>query len=539
MKHFQHSISIALLWGAIFLCGRSASAQTGWLELLPGSDKLSYDEKTGIERLVGNINFTYQGNVMFCDSAHYRSRTQEVWAYGKVHLNKRDTLNLFCDSLYYNGKTRYAKLWGNVRVRDREYKLTTDTLEYDAKRSKAIYRYGGRIENITTNEVLTSRVGYFNPDTEDSFFRGNVVYKAPDLKMTTDTLQYNYLQHRVYFYGPTHVTNKETKIYCEKGWYDVHTEEGLLRGNAVIDQAHRIIHGDSLYYNPKKKMAMGHGHISVLDTIQKIEFNGGYFYSDEAIGRDLLTDKPWVRVMKSKDTLYFRADTLYHVRDTANKTLSVSGRHNVRIFQNAIQGKADSLYYDKIGGTMDLWGSPYFWSHNSELHGDSIRVFVKNDTVIDKVHLRYNAFSASEVDSGKYYNQLAGKEIWAYFRNSELVKAEVLGNARTVYFPTDTIKSDTATIVKRQGMNRIYSADLKVYLDSGEITGVTFLKQPEGMFYPMDQIEATEQFLQGFSWSPALRPKSWQEIVGLEPPKTEVPIVPETEKKTEDPPVKL
>jgi len=497
---------------AIFLCRLSGFAQTGWLELLPGSDQMSYDERTGMNRLVGNVNFVYQGNVMYCDSAHAKYKTKEIWAYGKVHINKRDTLNLFCDSLYYNGSTKMAKLWGDVRVRDREYKLTTDSLEYDAKKSRATYRNGGKIENITTSEVLTSRVGYFHPNTEESFFRGNVVYKSPDLKMTTDTLHYNYLVHRVFFYGPTHITNKETKLYCEKGWYDVRTEEGVLQGNAMIDQSPRIIRGDSLYYAPKEKIAIGRGHISVLDTVQKVLFTGGYLHSDEATRKDILTDKPLVKFMKSKDTLYMRADTLFHYRDTAGKTLSMSGLHDVKIFQDKIQGRSDSLFYDKSTGLMDMWGKPYFWSSNSELSGDSIRVYVKNDSLIDKVHLRQNAFSAMEIDSGKFYNQLAGKELWAYLVANEVVKAEVNGNARTVYYPEETIQTDTSTVVKRNGMNRIFCSDLKVYLDSGEVTGITFLKQPEGIFFPIDQIDPKEQFLQGYSWNPALRPKTWQEL---------------------------
>jgi hypothetical protein len=69
-------------------------------------------------------------------------------------------------------------------------------------------------------------------------------------------------------------------------------------------------------------------------------------------------------------------------------------------------------------------------------------------------------------------------------------------------------------VIDRKGMNRIYAADLNVYLDSGEVTGITFIRQPEGIFYPMDQLDPQEQFLQGFTWSPLLRPKSWREIVG-------------------------
>lgn len=172
IQQFKHILKIALLLGAIFLCGQSALAQTDWLNILPGADKLSYDQKTGMQRMVGHLSFTYQGTQMFCDSAHAKAGTREIWAYGQVHLNKNDTLNLFCDSLYYNGFTKKSKLWGNVRLRDREYKVSTDTLEYDAKISQAIYRYGGRIENITTKEVLTSKLGIFTPIPKKAFSGG-------------------------------------------------------------------------------------------------------------------------------------------------------------------------------------------------------------------------------------------------------------------------------------------------------------------------------------------------------------------------------
>jgi lipopolysaccharide export system protein LptA len=504
------------------LCTGFSLAQKNILTLLPGSDELTYDERTGKQRLRGNVHFTYEGNVMFCDSAHYKARTQEVWAFGKVQINKQDTLNLFCDSLYYNGRTRLAKLKGHVRVRDREYKVVTDTLEYDARAAKAIYRYGGRIENITTNEVLTSRLGYFYPNTEESFFRGNVVYKSPDLKMTTDTLHYNYLQHRVYFKGPTDITTKDTKLYCETGWYNVQTEEGVLRRNARIDQAPRIITGDSLYYAPKKKLAIGQGNVIVHDTAQKTRFSGGYFLSDGLKREDILTKSPLVELMKSKDTLYLTADTLFHYRDTTDDTQSVIGRQNVKIFQNKVQGTADTLIYNRAEGVMDMWGKPRFWSRNSELSGDSIRVYVRNDSLVERVHLRNNAFSAMEIDSGRYYNQLAGNEIWAYLRDNEIYLSVAKANARTVYFTEETKNTDTATVITRSGMNRLFAADLKVYLDSGEVTGITFFKEPDGLYFPIDQIDPEEQYLKGFQWNPALRPKSWQELVsGRQPVRRE------------------
>lgn len=191
----KHIVKSALLGCALFLLPMLSFSQN-ILELLPGAKKMIMDEGSNKLRLIGNVNFLYQGNKMYCDSAHYYEKKQIVRAYGRVHINKRDTLNLFCDSLYYNGKTRMAKLWGNVRVRDNEYKLTTDTLEYDAKKSQANYKYGGRVESILSRDVLTSRVGYFHPETKNFFFSKNVEYTSKDIHMTTDTLRYRYSEKK-------------------------------------------------------------------------------------------------------------------------------------------------------------------------------------------------------------------------------------------------------------------------------------------------------------------------------------------------------
>ncbi len=526
-KSNTYFLKIALLVSAFFVFDQFSFAQGDWLQLLPGSKRLSYDERSGLERLTGTLVFTYQGNIMYCDSAHLKRRTQELWVYSRVQLNKRDSLNLFCDSLYYNGKTRKAKLWGNVRVRDREYKLTTDTLEYDAKSSKAIYRHGGKIENIGTKEVLTSRVGYFYPNTEESFFSGNVVYKSENLKMTTDTLHYNYLIHRVFFKGPTVITQKkpgeippkETKMYCSSGWYDVQTEEGVLQKNARIEDEGKFISGDSLYYAPKLKLAIGRGNVILIDTVQKLELRGGFVKSDEINHLDIATDFPLAILKKGSDTLYVRADTLFHHRDSLQKTQRVTGYKDVRMYNRQLQAKADSLVYDKGSLRIDLFGTPYFWSKNSELHGDTVTVYMKNDTIIDKLHLRNNAFAASLVDSTeKYYNQMSGKEIWAYFQKKpkedhELVKAEIISSASLIYYPEQEKKTDSATIIQRKGLNYLVAGKFVVYLDSGEVKRVSFINQPDGHFYPMNQIEETMKFLKDFSWNPALRPKTWEELL--------------------------
>ena len=85
-------------------------------------------------------------------------------------------------------------------------------------------------------------------------------------------------------------------------------------------------------------------------------------------------------------------------------------------------------------------------------------------------------------------------------------------NAQTIYFPQDTIENDTLVEIKRSGMARLYASDLVIYLDSGEVSRVVYIGMPDGVLYPMDQINKEEQFVQGFSWNPILRPRSVEDL---------------------------
>ncbi len=491
------------------------------LELLPGAEKSEFNKKTGMLSLIGGpngVNFRYQGNTMYCDSAHFWSNSNEVRAYGNVHITK-EAMNLYCDSLYYNGKTRFAKLWGNVRVRDQEYKILTDTLDYDAKRSVAIYRHGGRVENILKKEMLTSKIGYMYPDSKNFLFGGRVVYKSDDLKITTDTLKYTYSKKITSFFGPTNIlktnleTKKETKIYCERGWFNTDTEEGNLKKNASIHNGNQIMSGEDLYSYSKIGLAIGKGNVVYKDTTQKIEFRGNYAYSDEKKNKAFLTGKAVVLKIDKKDTLFIHADTLFSYRDSLGYASVVEGYQKVKFFRNDLQGKCDTILYDRAAGKMEMHSEPILWVKTKvELKGDFIEVLFESDSMVKQANVFGNSTVLVEVDSGKYYHQMGGKDINAFFKNNNLYRTDVMGNAKTIFYPEDEASTDTTVVIKRLGMNRIYASDLKVYVDSNEVDGVTYLDKPDGVFYPMDQIKKEEQFIQGFKWQAFLRPKKWSEI---------------------------
>jgi hypothetical protein len=105
------------------------------------------------------------------------------------------------------------------------------------------------------------------------------------------------------------------------------------------------------------------------------------------------------------------------------------------------------------------------------------------------------------------YNQLSGKIILGFFNQGTLVLAKVKGQAWTIFYPVEEKPRDSILVKERVGLNRLYASELHVYLDSGEVSRITFFDKPDGVFFPMDQIDEKERFIRGFSWNPLLRPK--------------------------------
>jgi len=474
------------------------------LELIEGATMIEYHAKKKAHRLIGPVNFKYKGSVMYCDSAHFFDKEQIVIAYGQVQLDSKD-INLFCDSLLFRGKTRFAKLWGNVRVRDMEYKISTDSMDYDLRARKGVYRRNGIIESISSNERLTSTVGYFYPESKDFFFSGNVKYRKDDLNMQTDTLQFSYGSQTARFFGPTKIVKGKSEFYCKKGWYNVQSGAGVLIGNAEVYEDQRIIKGDTLEYDPILKQFKARGNSYFEDKKQHLVFQGEKIINDDQAKISTITGGACVKRIEKGDTLFVHSDTLISITDSLGKQFT-QGYRNVKVYNREIQAISDSVTFSETLNQLFLFNNPIVWSENAELKGKKMIVYFK-DTVLQKIEIFENSSALMELDSGKYYNQLSGRDMVAEFENQKLHVAHVYGNAWTIFFPQEEKNTDTSLIIKRKGMNRLYAGDLRLDLDSGEVKGVSYIDKPDGKFYPMDKINKEEQFIKGFSWNPAMQPK--------------------------------
>lgn len=500
---------IALLTGAIFLLFPfSGNAQKGLIELLPGTQKLAYDDVSGAQRLIGGgVNINYEGNKVYADSILYFEKKKLIKGYGHVQIIKNDNLNLYCDSIWYFTDQQKAKLYGKVKVVNDDYILTTTLLDYDAKSGLASYQNNGRIENINKKEILTSKRGYLYPKEKNFHFSSNVRYRSDSLNVNTDTLQYNYGRKTVFFMGETNIESDSVYMYCNKGWFHTEKNEGVLEKEAYIVKKDKQICGDSLYFSDEKRMTIGRKNIHFIDTTNKTEFLSNQFYFAEKKHFGYITDSAQIIYKLKDDTLYLHSDSIIIHTDTANKIKLVRLFWDVQIYGTKIQASCDSMSLDKTSNRATLFDEPMLWSQNAELKGDTIHVFI-NDSIIEKAQLIQRSTAIMELDSGRYYNQVGGKNMEAFFKENKLVRVEVNQNAQTNYFPQDTIRTDTLITIERKGMARLYASDIRVYLDSGEVQGITYFKNPDGAFYPIKDVPADEQFVKNFSYNPKFRPRN-------------------------------
>ena len=148
----------------------------------------------------GSVKFRQGGMWMFCDSAYYYPQKNSMDAFGHVEMRQGDTLFVFADKLYYDGLSKHATLThgpsrGDVVLKNRNVRLTTDSLDYDLNSEIGWYSTGGVLEDDVN--TLTSDYGEYSPSTKMARFRYDVVLvnRKDGYRLLTEELEYNTATH--------------------------------------------------------------------------------------------------------------------------------------------------------------------------------------------------------------------------------------------------------------------------------------------------------------------------------------------------------
>lgn len=454
-----------------------------------------------LQILVGNVIMSQDSTWFYCDSVVKNETRNTLEAVGNVHLAFSDSVDLYGHYMHYEGNTRIAVLDSNVVLKDNRATLYTDHLLYDRNKDIAFYDSGGRIED--RDNVLTSVTGWYHSRTDDFFFRDSVVVTTPDWLMKSDTLRYNTFSEVVYIYGPTTIDGEEDHIFSEEGWYDTKNDRTELVKNNLIVHADQLMKAARIYYDEAAGYGRATGDVWVRDTVQDIILTGDFSEFFRPQRYSYLTGNARAILADERDSLFLHADTMRLVLDSAERAKYLLAYHGIRFYREDLQGMCDSLVYRVQDSVIAMRLSPLLWTRENQLSSDSILMFV-SDNRIDSMALFNMAFIISR-DQSDTFDQIKGKEMRGYFRDNELFRINVIGNAETIYF----VREENGAMI---GINKLVSSTMGIMIEDRKVSSIIYYDMPEGIMYPEKELPEEERILKGFEWREEDRPKSKQDI---------------------------
>ncbi len=466
------------------------------------ADYLEADDKIApnAQRLVGNVRIRHEAVLMWCDSAYTYTGTNRVDAFGNVHINQGDTLDLFANMIYYNGDISFAQAINNVKLINKSTTLFSDTLDYNLETNIGYYDDYGKI--IDSANVLTSQIGKYFIDNDLIHFYNNVEAYSDDYTLSGDTIIYNTETERIYITGPTTIRDSANTLYAEDGWYDSNTGEAELLKNPRIFNDKQELSASYIKYNEDNGTGRALENVWIHDFENKTIVTGNTVNYNEEMEIASVTDSALLMLYSEEDTLFLHADTLRTVPDTIPDEKIVKAYYGTRFYRSDIQGICDSLVYYTSDSIVQLFRNPVVWSEIHQLTAEKIDMKQNTDTP-DEMHLHNNSFIISKLDSGRF-DQIKGKEMVGYVVNNELIQIDVNGNGQTLYYA----REDSSII----GLNRAESSKISIRFKEGRVYRIAFLSAPEGQLKPLFELTDEEKKLSGFDWKYELRPLSKHDV---------------------------
>jgi lipopolysaccharide export system protein LptA len=481
----------------------------------------------------GKVRMKQDKTLFYADSVVLNPVTNVLEAFGNVHINDADSVHTYAQYLKYLAKDKKAYLKKRVRLTDGKSTLTTEELEYDVTVKIGTYLKSGKVVNEKT--TLTSTEGYYYGDTKDIYFKQKVVLINPDYRINTDTLQYNTDTEIATFTSPTTIRNdKKLVIKTRDGFYDLKNKRAQLFKRSVIDDSAYTMTADDMALDSISGLGEFRGNAVYRgkDSAKGFDLIANNIKTNNKRNSLLATQSPLLLLKQDRDSIYIAADTFYsaklsdllkikpvpRVRDSIDFIFSPDSTkedstdkyfeayYNVKIYSDSMQSVGDSLFYALKDSVFRIFKQPIVWAQENQVSGDTIYMYLKNSKP-ERLYVFENALALSKVDSSMYFNQVKGNTINAFFDTSGQIHfLRAKGNSENVYYGVDEQKNFI-------GVNKNSSDVIEIRFEKGKPKRVVLINAVDGTMYPMRQVNHDELKLRNFRWLDNRRPKSRFDIL--------------------------
>lgn len=405
-----------------------------------------------IREVFGKVRLI-QGNVVItCNKAvQYISRNNAVLTGSVVIV--QDTLTITTDEAFYYGNEKRSESKTPLKLDDKKVILTADRGEYFFNEDRAYFRDNVRLYDTVT--TLTSDELTYYKNENRSVAAGRVKIIDPDNIIEAEKLQH-YRSNRVTFADiNVKITGKTNNVII----YGDHLEDYAERSYTIINKDPLLLQIDSSY-------------VEVQDTLS-------------GDGVNAFTVIPTKKLQI--DTLLIRSLVMEAYRDTLN---IFEAKDSVKIVRSNFASRNDyTVYYrdeDKIvtEKIQQEAPQPVLWYENSQLTGDSIAIFLRENQ-IELIDILNNAFilSQDKVYTNRY-DQVSGSRIIMHFGEEGINKMEVFEGVLSIYY---LYEEGTPN-----GLTKSSSQSAVIDILNGKVNRVRLYGSPSSEYYPENMVEGNE-----------------------------------------------
>lgn len=475
------------------------------------ADNLYHDEYEipDAQRLSGNVAFRHGGMILKCDSAVYYQMGNSFEAFGHVRVTQGDTLSLTGQRMFYNGNESLCEVRENVVLKHRSQVLTTDSLNYDRLYGKAYFFDGGKL--VDGNNTLTSDWGEYYVATRQSTFNYNVELLNPKFRLVSDTLHYNTLTKVAEVVGVSNIYSGRQRVATTHGFYNTQTGQVELFDRSTVFNGGSTLVGDSIYYNEQTGVMEGMRNVIYEDKTNKNILSGDYCKYNEKTGEAVAYGRALAKEFSNvTDTLFVHADTLRmfsYDLNTDSVRRVVHGYFHVRAFRSDVQAVSDSIVFYSRERKLSLYRDPIVWSGERQIVGEEINVY-SNDSTLDSIYVERQAIMIEKVDS-VHYNQVAALLLRSYFENGDISRNYADGNVYVVNFP---LEKDSTVIYQ----NYTETSKLRMYMEERKLKRL-WAPASKGCFYVAGLAPEERTRLSNFAWFDYIRPRDKYDLFEWRP----------------------
>jgi lipopolysaccharide export system protein LptA len=203
-------------------------------------------------------------------------------------------------------------------------------------------------------------------------------------------------------------------------------DRALVKGRTRLKTVDETIHADTLIYLREEKRIEGRGNLTVVSLKEDAFGTGGKGEYDLRAHFGILTDSP-VFTVKAKEDITIESESMRI--DQEADVASAEG--HVRVTMTSANVNCDSLRYDLKNEVAYMWGDPRIEGKNGWVAGDTIISFFR-DRELSRTRVIGDASGEYELTDGGA-NFVRGDTIEIFFDGDEMESILVRGSAEGEY----------------------------------------------------------------------------------------------------------